>query len=233
MIASRGVVFVAYGDQARAQVQLAAKSLVERNPGLPFRVICDQGFRKETRFPVMKCIYHEDADPGARWAKLNVDRLSPFEHTLYLDADTRVMGDISMPFDLLDNGWEMCMAPCRHQKPNEQHGHVNEEERAATFEEVGTDLYALQAGVIYFRKCSAVHHLFLNWRREWERWRDQDQAALMRALVRCPVKLFVLNRAYNGGRLVHHLYSYARRAGLKYSHANHPVAHLDGSADGD
>jgi hypothetical protein len=70
---------------------------------------------------------------------------------------------------------------------------------------------------MYFRKCSAVHRLFLIWRREWERWRDQDQAALMRALVNCPVRLFLLNREYNGGRFVHHYYTYARRDGLKYA----------------
>lgn len=214
---NRGVVYVAYGDQARVQAALSARTLVERNPGLPFRVITDERFVKQARFPEMLTIYHEDTDPGARGVKLNVDLLSPFDHTLYLDADTRVMQDITMPFDLLDRGWEMCIAPCRQQEPDEVHGHINAEERAATFEEIGFDILALQAGVIYFRKCDAVHHLFAEWREEWARWHDMDQAALMRAIVRCPVKLFPLNRSYNGGRVIQHFYTYARREGLKYS----------------
>jgi len=217
---SRGVVYVAYGDEARVQVLLAAQTLREHHPTLPFRIITDESFgRLPRKFPAPKLIYHEDTDPGARGVKLQVDLLSPFDDTLYLDADTRIHGDITMPFDLLDNGWEMCITPCRHQEPDDQHGHVNEEERAITFEEVSADLFAMQGGVFWFRKCEAVHRLFSTWRQEWERWRDQDQAALMRALVRCPVKLFVLGRAYNGGRIVQHFYTYARRRGLQYSRA--------------
>jgi len=216
---NRGVVYVVYGEQARVQAALSARTLVEHNPRLPFRVISDKGFPKQARFPEMISIYHEDTDPGARAVKLQVDQLSPFDLTLYLDADTRIHGDITMPFDLLDRGWEMCIVPCRHQDADEVHGHVNAEERAATFEEVGFDVLALQGGVMYFRKCAAVHRLFEEWRQEWNRWKDQDQAALMRAIVRCPVKLFMLNAAYNGqnGRLVQHFYTYARRHGLKYS----------------
>ena len=211
---------MAYGEQARVQAALSARTLREHHPMLPFRVISDKRFYRQGGFPEMPWIEHEDTDPGARGVKLNVDRLSPFDYTLYLDADTRVLQSITMPFDLLDAGWEMCMTPCRQQQPDDMHIHVNAEERAATFEEVGFDILALQGGVIYFQKCDAVHRLFSAWRWEWARWRDQDQAALMRALVRCPVKLFLLNRSYNGGRIIQHFYTYARRDGLKYSGAN-------------
>lgn len=217
MISSRGVVFVAYGEQARVQVLHAAKSLVAHNPGISFRVIADKGFPYQKGYPPIKCIYHEDTDPGARQVKLQMDLLSPYEQTLYLDADTRVQANIMQPFDLLDAGWEMCIVPCRHQDYDEVYGHVQEDERKATFDAIGYGPLALQGGVIYFRKCANVHRLFMEWRREWWQWEDQDQAALMRALVRCPVKLFMLNRAYNGGRYVQHFYTYARRDGLKYS----------------
>lgn len=213
---TRGVVYVAYGDEARVQVQLSAKTLVETNPRIPFRVICDRGFPRQQRFPVTRHIYHEDTDPGARGVKLKVDQLTPFDLTMYLDADTRVHGDITMPFDLLERGWEMCIAPCRQQGHDEVHRHVNEEEREVTRQEVGFDILALQGGVIYFRKTEAVHQLFSEWRREWDRWQDQDQAALMRALVRCPVKLFLLGRGYNGGHIIQHFYTYARRPGLRH-----------------
>ena len=214
-VVSRGVVYVAYGDQAREQARLSAKSLKGHHLHLPMRVISDEPFSTVARFPEMPHIYHEDTDPGARLVKLNVDNLSPFDHTLYLDADTRIMRPILWPFELLEAGWEMCIVPCRHQGEN-AHLHVDEEERATTFAEVD-DAIALQGGVIYFRKCEAVHRLFAAWREEWQRYRDQDQAALVRALVRCPVKLFLLGRAYNGGHTIKHYYTYARRRGLQYS----------------
>lgn len=213
---TRGVVYVAYGAQARIQARLSAKTLVHSNPGLSFRVLADEPFSSVAHYPPMRHIYHEDTDPGARLVKLNVDKLSPYDMTLYLDADTRIQGPLCMPFDLLEAGWEMCMVPCRHQDDN-AHRHVNGKERMTTFEEVGQNIIALQGGVIYFRKCDAVHALFEAWREEWRRFEDQDQAALLRALVRCPVRLFLLGKAYNGGHIVRHYYTYARRKGLQYS----------------
>lgn len=212
---SRGVVYVAYGDNARDQAMQSAKSLKAQHPDLPFRVICDRGFKQAAGMPQVTCIYHEDTDPGARLVKLNVDTLSPFEHTLYLDADTRIRADISYPFRLLDAGWDMAMVPCRHQGDH-AHRHVKAQERVTTFAEVG-DMTALQGGVMYFRKTEAVHRLFAAWREEWGRFEDQDQAALVRALVSHPVRLFLLGRAYNGGKFIRHFYSYARRdSGMKF-----------------
>jgi len=215
-VVTRGIIYVAYGDQARTQVHLAVKSLRQQHPLLPVRVVCDSEIESLRRFGQMAFVYHEDTDPGARLVKLNVDTLSPFDHTLYLDADTRVQGDITYPFELIDNGWEMAMVPCRRQDEH-SHAHVNEKERHTTFEEVGQNLIALQGGVIYFRKCEAVSNLFAAWREEWGRFADQDQAALIRALVRCPVRLFLLGRAYNGGGIIRHFYTYARRGGLQYA----------------
>ena len=213
---SRGVVYVAYGKPARDQVQLSAQSLVAQHPRLPFRVISDRPFKRVAGFPAIQIIPYPDTDPGARLVKLNVDSLSPFDHTAYIDADTRIQGNILWPFELLEAGWEMAIVPCRHQGEH-ANPHVNAEERTITFAEVG-DATALQGGVIYFRKTNAVHGLFAAWREEWARFEDQDQAALIRALAHNPVKMFLLGRAYNGGRTIRHYYSYARRdQGLTYS----------------
>jgi hypothetical protein len=89
-------------------------------------------------------------------------------------------------------------------------------ERAATIDEVGGEpILALQGGAMWFRKTPAVHAFFEVWREEWERWREQDQAALMRALRRSPVKLWLLSRDWNGGTLLGHYHAHARRAGMR------------------
>jgi len=212
---SRGVIYIAYGEQARIQVRLAAKTLTDHNPGLPVRVISDAPFPRIGRNSQLQYIHHEDTDIGARYVKLNIDKLTPFDHTLYIDADTRVRGDITAPFELLEAGWELAMCECTRQG-SEAHGHVNEVERNATFAEVGMHAQAMQAGVMYFRKSTAMHKLFSAWRAEWKRWEDQDQAALVRALARVPVKLRTLHRDYNNpnGRLIAHYCGFARRDGL-------------------
>jgi len=217
---TRGVLYVAYGEQARAQVRLSAKTLVDTNPALPLRVVSDRAFEPQRGFPPLRVILHRDTDPGARLVKLHANILSPWDLTLYLDADTRVLADISYPFELLEAGWEMAMCPTLYQG-TEAHGHVNESEREATFAEVGTHAQVLQGGVIYFRKCEAVSELFKAWRLEWRRWEDQDQAALVRALVRHPVKLRTLDRQYNDaqGQRIRHYCGFARRRGLKHSRA--------------
>ena len=217
---NRGVVYVAYGEQAIVQVRLSIRGMREHNPGLPICVISDAALERIGREAPPEFIYHEDTDIGARWPKLNVDKLTPFENTLYIDADTRIAGNIERPFELLEAGWELCACPTSYQGI-EAHGHVNAEERAATFEEVGTHAQVIQAGVMYFRRCSAIHKLFATWRAEWKRWEDQDQAALVRALAKRPVKLRTLSRDYNdaNGRLVKHRCGFARRDGLKYSRA--------------
>ena len=68
--------------------------------------------------------------------------------------------------------------------------HINQKERELTFAELGTsELLQLQGGVFFFRKSAAVLDLFAAWRAEWERFKDQDHAALLRSLE-CS-KLFV------------------------------------------
>ena len=217
---SRGVVYVAYGEQAREQVRLSAATMMRHNPGLPIRVIADAPVPRIGRAPSLRHIWFEDCDIGARWAKLHVDQLSPFDLTLYIDADTRIMADIQEPFKYLERGWELCICPTLYQG-EEAHGHVNQEERDKTFQEVGTHIQVLQAGVFYFRKTESITQLFQAWRGEWTRWKDQDQAALVRALVHNPVKLLTLDRQYNDaqGRRVRHYCGFARRKGLKHSRA--------------
>jgi len=48
-------------------------------------------------------------------------------------------------------------------------------------------------------------------RAEWLRFRDQDQAALLRALAIAPVRAWLVGHPWNGGALVDHRFGACRR----------------------
>ena len=203
-MATAGVIYVAYGAKARAEAAESIASLRGHND-LPVAVIGE-------RVDGAHHIPFERVDAGGRWAKLNIDLLSPWPQALYLDADTRVAGDLSAGFSALADGWDVVIAPSTKQGPVVM-GHANSEDRLATFEALECrEILGLQAGVFYFARNERSRDLFAAWREEWARWRNQDQPALLRALERVPVKLWILGWDWNsaGGSIVDHKFGRAR-----------------------
>jgi hypothetical protein len=206
----RGIVTIAQGEPARQQALAAYNALRRAGSKMPMAVIGD------VPLAMTQHIYMTDdyiADPGARKAKMNLDTLSPFDHTLYMDADTRVVTDeIRVGFDMLADGWQLVITPNPHQG-DDVLWHVSKAERLETFAMFGTqEVLALSGGVFWFAKCAEVTAFFAAWREEWGLYREQDQAALLRAMRQSPVKAWLLGRAFNGGGSpIKHLYGWARR----------------------
>lgn len=152
-----------------------------------------------------------EAVRASRWAKLNLDRLSPFRYTLYLDADTRVKGDLAAGFKILADGWDMVIAPSGRQGGDVM-GHLPQAERSHTLATLRNPLpLQWQAGVFYFER-ERAGALFAAWREEWQRFRGQDQGALLRALAASSVRVWALGDVWNrpGGEVVEHLFGRAR-----------------------
>lgn len=187
--------YIAYGPKAKKECELSIKSLKQRSPRLPITVIDESKF--------------SDPGPGARWAKLNMDQLVEYDNILYLDADTRVLGDLSAGFEIL-NDWDLAIAPSKNQG-GAIFAHIrNEAEKQTTLDEIGNPWpLQLQAGVMFVNRLRCAG-LFVEWRKQWQRYKDQDQAALLRALDICPVKLWLLGRDWNGGSLVEHRFGACR-----------------------
>jgi len=145
----------------------------------------------------------------SRWAKTNLDQWSPYDDTLYMDADTHTQhSDVEVGFKMLEDGWDMVIVPSEKQG-RDWLWHCDDRDRTATLDEVGTSLQ-LQAGVFWFRKSEQVARFFEAWRDEWLRFKNQDQGALLRALNRVPVKIWLLGYPWNGGAVVAHNYGTAR-----------------------
>lgn len=197
---TKGVMYVAYGDKARREAELSMSALAQHNRLECWVVGEPAAGASLISFP--------QRDPGGRWAKVNLYDLSPFDLTVYLDADTRPQTDISALFDILAAGFDMVICPSRNQG-SDAFWHIDPGERQVTNAECYNPVQ-LQGGVFGFTRSDAVSEFFQIWRSEWERWHDQDQAALMRALYRHPLRLWLLGTPWNGGAVIQHLYGRAR-----------------------
>lgn len=206
-----GVAYIAFGDKARQEMQESWTAIGKLELGLPVTMMTSA---TQLSASIRQAIpVHEDNHIAlSRWAKATLDQWTTFQKTLYLDADTRVVHpSFTVGFELLYSGWEMVMCLSDHQGTGAL-WHVSEEEREATLDEIGFTPVQLQCGVVWFDKTPAVQRLFEAWRSEWLRWKGQDQAAFLRALHYCPVKLAVLGKPFNSGEgtVIQHLFGRLR-----------------------
>jgi len=189
----RYAAFVVFGEKAERMWGDAVEALEQHNPDL-------------------QCWATSDAELGpgpgtpGRWAKVNLCDWSRGDQTLYLDVDTVVHEDVSAGFALLDDGWDMVITP----SAGEWLGHLPVEERDVTESELGWRPLQLQAGVFWFKRNDTVHRFFEAWREEWQRFEGEDQGAFIRALYRCPIRLWLMGRPWNGGDAIEHSYGALR-----------------------
>lgn len=203
---ARGFCYAVYGDAAAGEAARSIASLRASNARASATVVGDGA-----TCGADACIKFDSYGAPGRWAKLNLDTLSPYRDTCYLDADTRIHANLSAGFAALDTGFDVAITHSQHQD-EDCLWHVARAEREATFAEIGNwRALQLQAGVFFFRKNEQTAALFAAWRDEWQRWQDQDQAALLRALHRAPVKLWLLGRPFNGGAVVAHRFGSFRQ----------------------
>lgn len=193
----RGVVYVSFGIKARTEVEQSRDTLSQYHDW-PVTVA-----------PELPRTRRMTDKQKSRYAKVRLFDWAPYRDTLYLDADTRVRGDLGAGFDILADGWDVAIAPSTSQG-DDWLWHVGEEEQEETRRYYGTEPLQLQAGVFFVRRNFLTETLFDAWADEWRQWQDEDQGALLRALKACPVKVWMLGRDWNGGELVNHLFGRTR-----------------------
>ena len=186
---NRGVVYIAIGEAAEREQKASLKSLRQYHPDWRVYTL---GADKRNVVPTTD---KELLRSLSRSLKVDLYDLSPFEQTLYLDADTRVRGSLQCGFNLLDQGWDLVIAPSS-QQGEDWLWHVGEDERNETEKELGYRALQLQAGVFWFKKSWRLCQLFFAWQDEWSRYKGEDQGALLRAMARTPVKTYLLTHAF-------------------------------------
>lgn len=133
----------------------------------------------------------------------HTEELNGLDYILYLDADTTVHGSLEPLFQILKDGWDMVIAPSTYQGEQAMH-HIVDIERLETLDIYGFTPLQLQGGVIAFANTEIVQRFFECWHSEWQEYREQDQAALLRALHEWDIRVWIIGNAFNGGEVIQH-----------------------------
>ncbi len=142
---SRGVLYLVWGDYNQQSLKRSIVSLQHWHPELEHRVVT---------LP----------DDSNVLCKSQMYDLSPFDETLYLDADTTVMGKLDYGFlKAKQHGMALCINcnPWNRRYRIVQH----------------SDEVEYSSGVVFFDK---TNHSALNVFREWDNYRDVDTGTLYR-----------------------------------------------------
>ena len=194
---TRGIYCVAFGDPARTCALRLMKTAKQHMPEIPIALCSDRKIGPEDVL-----IVEEDSDIGGRRAKLRAYEFAPaeWETVLYLDADTKVVGDIRFYFQLIEDGWEfvICKDPHLMDTMFSFRRANNLAELNETLNEIHTG-HTLQynGGVWAFRRNERVARFFTRWLAEWERHAQRDQGALIRAMYAEPLRVYVLGNEWN------------------------------------
>lgn len=193
----RGVFYVAYGGPARACAENAMHSFRQYMPDVPIALVSTDPLGIEDVF-----IQHADEDIGGRSAKTLIDSLAPkdWQYVLYLDADTEVIAPIDFLFEVIEDGFDLviCKNPGKYHTARQMIRSDNKDECDATFGAIGSDeLIQLNGGVFGYSRNERTARFFETWHKEWMRWGKRDQAALLRALFACPLKIDVMGSEWN------------------------------------
>lgn len=193
----RGVYYVAYGKPARDCAASAIDTFKKHMPDIPVALVSDKPLGAEDHF-----IEYPDFDIGGRAAKIKINDLAPKDWTYvcYLDADTEIIATSTFLWEVIEDGWDMiiCKNPSRFHIASQMRRSDNADECDDTFRFLGTDqVVQLNGGVFAFQRNERTKAFFDCWYEEWRKYGKRDQGALLRALFKHPLKLYVLGNEWN------------------------------------
>ncbi len=182
----KGIVYIAVGAAFVKDAERSARSARQRHPGLPICLFSDVASRE----PVFD-LWFEIKDAHRR-SKLDCIMRTPFDKTLYLDADTRVIGSIEEPFGLLDR-YDLAACHVENRHP------VTSATARLTPEKVDPGFTGFNGGVFYYRMNDQMRRFFESWAAEYKRQNAKFDQPIMRTLLwETPdVKVIAIPPEYN------------------------------------
>ena len=186
-----GLLYVFSGDEYRRFAEWSALSARLWNPGIEIAVVgADIPGTLRIKSPASKGY-------GARGWKTRIAELTPFERTVFLDADTVVCGRLEPLFRALGD-YDIAVAP-DHACDFREVRHLDGPDIRLVQAEVGAEWPQFNSGVIAFSPAGA--ETLKAWPEEWIRGGGtKDQGAFARVLAKAKPRILPLGRQWNGPR---------------------------------
>jgi len=187
-----GIIYVATGKKFIQMAMQSARSCREFLPEIKIHLFADWkslGFHFETNCQPFTSVFNIEK-PHSR-SKIDYMPLTPFDRTLFLDADTYALGEISDLFDLLDK-FDMALS----------HAHLRAS-RLKTWKTVIPESYPqFNSGVVLYKKTQEVIKILNDWKIAYEQAGfDTDQVTLRELLWSSTIRLATLPPEYNIGNI--------------------------------
>jgi hypothetical protein len=182
---NRGVLYFAKGAAYVNEATASARQVTEVMPEYPISIVTDREVDAECFDRVIT-----DTSEFEKRNKPQAMRRTPYDRTIYLDADTYVQEPIDELFDVLDE-FELTA------RRNRDESHIP----AAAEDDPNTDVPdafpEFNSGVIAYRRTSAVADLFREWERQCLPGHDSDQRAFRPALYNSSARFTSVPNRYN------------------------------------
>jgi len=197
-----GIFLVAYGKMAHDCVHALITTYKRHMPDVPICLVTDKARGWADIEKVQKIV-----DLRARHQKTMIWDLAPkeWEYIIYSDVDMLCVGALYALLDPLTEGWDMVCTTSSPRVPTVQ-GCQREkyvEENVYTDHELGSNQFLQYAGGLWsFRRNARTEAFLRDFHKEWSKWGNKDQQAMMRALWHYPVKIWLLGTEWNS--FVHH-----------------------------
>lgn len=184
-VVDKGIVYIAFGDKHVKEAMTSAKSVKNHVPNIPITIYTNLDLATGDCFDAVEKVTPTDDVKECKMAYLSK---TPYEHTLFLDTDTYVCGDISELFLLL-NQFDLALAhtPGRDQIPYFNLG-------------IPTCYPEFNSGVILFNRQCIEEKLFSDWLRFYRDLRgvkNIDQPSLRKAVYYSKLRVATLTPEYN------------------------------------
>lgn len=187
-MANRGVVYVAFGDYYVAEAIHSAESLRRHCPGLPAVLFTDRA-RPGSPFDEVRVAQIDHIR-----AKVDLLTESPFEESLYIDSDTRIVRDIRDVFDVLAK-YDVAMTHDFGRK------RLTMASRVPEYAEIPYAFGEFNGGVILYRRSEATLGFLGRWQELFHQYKDRtsgwDQATLRVAAWQSDARILVLPPEFN------------------------------------
>lgn len=182
-----GILYVATGSHYIDQAIRSAQSVNKHMPHIPITIFTD----REIDPALFENVIIIDEPTFTSGDKIKCIAQSPYDKTVYLDADTIVLDDFSELFVLMDE-FDFAAAHANRRRISTDISPVFD----AYYKSSSTpdSFPELNSGVIVFRRCKPVKELFQDWERVF--WENQSKSNTLEIPKRKKVKQGIADQPF-------------------------------------